>query len=198
MRYTIPNNILQLLHTKHTSARIHIVNRKRNIDRRYVPLDYAALSSPQLHALDYTAYGATERTDHLEWEFYSELSAIKECLLKARNLKSLRLSISSNNTPRQPFWGFGPKCLTFDSGDSFPSVQELCFELGKYDMIEMYCQQWATAMDWTQLRRLDLDCGCPTPFLAAITDRVPRLKVLSFGFKQSDVTWGYPNANLLK
>jgi hypothetical protein len=198
MRFAIPDQLFQLLHTRHTSTRIHIVNRKRNIDRQYIPPDRAALSSPQLYSLDYTAYGANDRIGRLEWEFYSELSAIKACLLQARNLKSLRLRVSSDNIPRQSVWTTGPQCLTFDSDDNFVPLLELRFEFETYDMSEKYCQQWANAMDWTQLRRLDLDGGSPPHLLAALTGRVPQLKVLSFGFRQPTYTWGYPNADVFQ
>lgn len=198
MRFAIPEKILELLRTKYSGARIHIVNRDRNPDKGYIPPDYQALSSPQLHSLDYTAYGATERIAHLQWEFYSELSAIKKCLLQARNLKILGLQVKKNDIPRQDFWTAGPKCLSFDESDDFPPLQELSFKFEKYELSEKYCQQWARAMDWTKLHRLDLDHGSPNHLFAALTGRVPQLKVLVFGFWPSGFSWGYPNAGIFK
>ena len=198
MKFPIPEHILELLHTKHTSARIHIVNNARDTHTHYLPPDYAALSSPQLHSLDYTAYGATGRSGNLESEFYSELPAIKNSLLKARNLKCLRLQVCNNSISRQGVWIKGPKCLTFDEGDVFPPLQELRFNFERYEMREKYCWQWAEAMDWTKLRRLELDGGCPEHLLAALTGRVPQLRVLNFGLQESQGTWKYPNAEVFQ
>lgn len=198
MKFPIPEHILDLLHTKHTSARIHIVNNARDTQARYLPPDYAALSSPQLHSLDYTAYGATERIHPLEVEFYSELPAIKDSLLKARNLKYLRLQVCKTSIPRQGVWTKGPGCLTFDKDDAFPPLQDLRFDFERYEMSEKYCRQWAEAMDWTKLRRLDLDGGSPEHLVAALTGRVPQLRVLNFGLRESPHTWEYPNAEVLR
>jgi hypothetical protein len=78
MRYAIPKKMLEVLRKKHSGARIHIVNRVRNPDRRYIPPDYRAISSSQLHSLRYADYGTTEEIAHLKWDFSSELSAIKK------------------------------------------------------------------------------------------------------------------------
>lgn len=198
MKFPIPEHIIGILHTKHTSARIHIVNNARDTHTHYLPPDYAALSSPQLHSLHYTAYGATESIGRLESEFYSELPAIKDSLLRARNLKSLHLQICKNSIRRQDVWTKGPECLTFNEGNAFPPLQDLCFDFERYEMREKYCRQWAEAMDWTKLCRLDLDGGCPEHLLAALTGRVPQLRALNFGYRESQQTWRCPSAEVFQ
>lgn len=53
-------------------------------------------------------------------------------------------------------------------------------------------------MNWTQLRRLDLDGGCPSDLLVALTGRVPQLKEFFFGFRHPTraSTWLYPSAEV--
>lgn len=198
MRSSIPDSLLSLIHTKQNSTRLHIVNRERNLEGAYIPPDHAALSSPQLYSLDYTAYGTKVRVAQLQWDYFSEISSIKSSLLQARSLKILRLRNSSGNVSRQSWWTTGPECFTFDEGEKFPPLQEIRFVFEFYDMNERYCRRWAAAMDCGQLRRLDLDGGCPSGLIVALTGRVPQLKALFFGFRHSTrtYTWLYPSAEV--
>lgn len=204
VRCAIPAEVLKILHTKQSSSRLHIVNPERNKSRGlynvYTPPDYPALASPQLHSLDYTVYGYHEQVAHMKWEFYSELPTIKKYLLRARNLKVLRLQISTTyEVPRQNFWTVGPECLSFDVGEEFPAIEKLGIPFESYDLSAKYCQQWSKAMDWSRLRRLDLGRGSPGGLFAALTGKVPNLKTLIFGFfPPGYYSWACPDVEVFK
>lgn len=95
-------------------------------------------------------------------------------------------------------WVESPKCFTFEEGEKFPALQELQFEFESYDLSEEYCRQWARAADWSKLRRLDVDTGCPSGLFSALTGRVPQLKVLIFGFHDSSVLWGRADGQVFR
>jgi hypothetical protein len=176
--FAIPVPVLTALHTKWHTARIHVKNTSRNQPNQpYTTLDTRLLSSPQLHSLDLTVLGnfngsLTPR---------SEFQTLRNCLLQATNLKRLHLDANSANED-QKTWIESPQHLCFRPGDTFPPLHELSLKYDTYKLTEPHCLQWMRAMDFSHLRVLDLDHGCPEFFFARLTNHVPNLKALKFGF----------------
>jgi hypothetical protein len=92
----------------------------------------------------------------------------------------LRLDAGSAEDRRT--WIASPQHLCLRAGDVFPALQALALTYDSYKLTEIHCRQWLKAMDWSQLRNLDLDYDCPEYLFAAITGLVPQLKSLKFGF----------------
>jgi hypothetical protein len=178
-RFAIPEVVLKAVHSTWPHARLHVRNLKRNQPEAdsipYIELDTKLLSSPQLYSLDFMVcgnfVGLTPR---------SEFQTLKNCLLQAKSLKRLRLHAGSTDDQRT--WIASPQHLCIRDGDVFPALQSLTLTYDRYKLTEIHCRQWLKAMDWSQLRNLDLDHGCPEYLFAAITGLVPQLKSLKFGF----------------
>ncbi|KAH7392279.1 hypothetical protein DE146DRAFT_662136 [Phaeosphaeria sp. MPI-PUGE-AT-0046c] len=178
-RFAIPDALLTAFHSTWPRARLHVRNLKRNQPEAnatpYIQLDTRLLSSPQLYSLDLMVCGnfngLTPR---------SEFQTLRNCLLQAKNLKRLRLDAGTIDDQRT--WIASPQHLCLRDGDEFPALHSLCLTYDRYKLTEVHCRQWLKTMDWSQLRNLDLDHGCPEYFFAAITGRIPQLKSLKFGF----------------
>lgn len=177
MRFSIPRGLLTAFHAEWPDAQLHVTNNDRK--HPYAPLDTTILSSPQLHSADLIIFA--ERS--LQGNF-SEYPALKSALLQAKRLQKLRLKGGSANSRG---WAAGPSNLQFVEGDIFPALQELTLPYEKYSLTMDHCVQWLAAMDWSKLRRLDLDRGAPGHLFYALTGRVPQLQALHFGF------WSYSN-----
>jgi len=191
LRFAIPEAVLATLHKKWPSTRLHVTNLSRKHSGVYIPLDTDLLSSPQLHSIAYTVFGTEAVKVYGVRKFYSELRALRECLLQAKSLKCLRLSIDHRTYYRasiQDSWSAGPKNLDFQDGHVFPALEELALPYQTYSMTALHCKQWLHAMDWSYLQRLDLGCGSPKHLFVALTGQVPQLKALEFGI------WDHPNS----
>lgn len=189
-RFAVPAEVMSILSTKHPTARLHIICKDRNTRHgSYIPPDTKALASTQLYSLQYSAYGESVEMVGQDHVFFSELSTIKNALLQAKNLKCLTFKVDTSVATRKDFWTAGTANLGFQDGDHFPALEYLSLEYEKYELTKEHSQQWIRAMDWTKLRRLDLDRGAPEHFLEALTGKVPRLKSLKFGFWFGGQTW---------
>lgn len=180
VRFAIPKSVLATLHTKWPSTRLHVTNLSRKQSGVYIPLDTTLLSSPQLHSLAYTIYGAIVVTVYGVYEFRSEFEALRECLLQAKSLRYLRLSVD-DRASNQDSWSVGPRNLGFQDGHVFPALKELALPYTQYSLPALHCKQWLHAMDWSHLQRLNLGHGSPPHLFVALTDKVPQLKALEFG-----------------
>jgi hypothetical protein len=154
-----------------------------NNDRGPHAMDRAILSSSHLDNLDFTALAKRPCA-----VCPSEMSELKQCLLQARNLKTLRLQVGdlSWHTSWHMNDGYkeSPLNLPFRDGDMFPALEELTLdpEHQNYFATAENCQMWSRCMDWGRLHTLDFGHGTPTALLQALTGRVSQLKTLNFGF----------------
>jgi hypothetical protein len=154
-----------------------------NNDRGPHAMDKAILSSSHLDTLDFTAL-AKRPCDVCP----SEMSELKQCLLQARNLKTLRLQVGDlswhTSWHMNDNYKESPLNLPFRDGDMFPALEELTLdpEHQNYFPTAENCQMWSRCMDWGRLHTLDLGHGSPTALLQALTGRVSQLKTLGFGF----------------
>jgi hypothetical protein len=180
LRFAIPKGVLAALHDKQPTTRLHVTNLSRKQSGAYIPLDTSLLSSPQLHSLTYIVYAKRVQTPYGELEYRSEFATLSKCLLHAKKLKCLRLSIDEHAS-NQDCWSAGPMSLTFGDGPPFPALEELALPHRKYHLTASHCRQWLHAMDWSKLQRLDLGYGSPPHLFVALTGRVPQLKALKFG-----------------
>lgn len=186
----LPLNILQDLYELCPSAQLHVTNR----DRRFpVPLSRPLLSYPRLHTVDITAYYVLRR----EGPVYSELDILKTCLIHGGSVKVLRLgTISSQqgvpmgcNTDDDPGYALehwegvtaGPLNFHWREGDRFPPLEELKLDDRRYNLSLEQCKLWVKCMDWSKLRKLDVDKGAPRYLFEALMGEVPQLKSLTFG-----------------
>ncbi|KAB2109198.1 hypothetical protein AG0111_0g2599 [Alternaria gaisen] len=152
-----------------------------NNDRGPHPMDKTILSSSHLDNLDFTAlaYGP-------EAICPSEMSELKQCLLQARNLKTLRLQVGALSGHMNDDYQESPLNLPFREGDMFPALEELTLDPKhqNYFPTAEHCQMWSRCMDWSQLHTLDFGEGTPTALLQALTGRVSQLKTFNFGFRE--------------
>jgi hypothetical protein len=142
-------------------------------------MDRAILSSLHLDNLDFTALAYRPKA-----VCPSEMSELKQCLLQARNLKTLRLQVGALSGHMNDDYQESPLNLPFRDGDMFPALEELTLdpEHQNYFPTAENCQMWSRCMDWGRLHTLDFGHGTPTALLQALTGRVPQLKTLNFGF----------------
>ncbi|KAF2468291.1 uncharacterized protein BDR25DRAFT_316403 [Lindgomyces ingoldianus] len=188
--YSAGRDPLTLFHKTQPSARLDVVYR----DRQYTPIDRALLSSPQLHTLDINAY-----YDSSDSFGRSELQILKKCLVEGNSVKVLRLGFDgvwlprkySEHDPRVRFQDWegvttGKLNFHWQRGDRFPALEELKIQYPHYQFTPDHCNMWARVMDWSKLRKLDLNRGSPRHLFAALKDQLPNLKYLKFGI------WG-PN-----
>jgi hypothetical protein len=77
----------------------------------------------------------------------------------------------------------GPCNFHWKKGDQFPALEELSIEYGggSYLLTPDNCKMWTQVMDWSCLRKLDLERGTPRDLLLALTGRVPNLQNLKCG-----------------
>jgi hypothetical protein len=158
-------------------------------------MDKAILSSSHLDKLDFTAlaYGP-------EAVCPSEMSKLKQCLLQARNLKTLRLQVGALSWEvMNEDYQESPLNLPFRDGDMFPALEELALdpEHQNYFPTAENSQMWSRCMDWGRLHTLDFGHGTPTALLQALTGRVSQLKTFNFGFWEdyTGAAWACWNSN---
>jgi hypothetical protein len=98
----------------------------------------------------------------------------------ARVIESIKdLRDFSWNTPRNII----PDAVLTALHSAQPSARlHMVLPYNESELSQSHCAQWVQAMDWRQLRTLDLSHGCPEFLLAAITGHVPGLTSLRFGF----------------
>jgi hypothetical protein len=180
---------MDIIHSR-PSVRLGIINLERN-----EPLDVVPLMSAQLHSVDYNI-----RYDDFGSQ-RSELPIFRDLLVQARNLKVLILHMDQFGRAPGNFYDATPLNLQFRENDRLPALEELtldCYDI--YDLSHEHCMLWTKCMDWSFLRKLDLDKGCPHYLLEALTGKVPELKSLAFGFphyRDSASTWNFDDLNFL-
>lgn len=215
-RHPIPAPLLSTLHTHHPTARLHLINPFRNPhthpdftpNRRlwqrdsgpgetarlralYEPPDIPALSSPQLHSLDYANYQESYSDYRGDFSERNEMALIKPALLQARNLKRLRFKASGDAYPEptSPSWSEGRGWFDFRSGDRLPALEELVIPYEGYLLWEEKARELVGAMELRGLRRLEVPWGAPKYLLREMTGKVPGLKALRCGFGRSEMPW---------
>ena len=128
-----------------------------------------------------------------------EIPAIKDSLLQARNLKNLRFQNISGGICTQADW---PECqgfFKFGYGEVFPALEELDLSYDDYqfplDLSPESCQGWANSMDWSRLRRLNLDrIYEPYHLFEALAGKVPSLQALKFDLRSIDSLLRFSNS----
>jgi hypothetical protein len=187
--YAIPSSILEALHHDHASALLKVTNH----NRKGLPLDEALLSSPQLHTLDITI-GCISRGTTNPQEGNCELPRLKTLIMRGGNLKVLRVRLSKveyfSNAARIQFSSpsvaaVGPFHFRFQQTDTFPTLEELAISRADdlapaYDLSAKHCSDWFHAMDWSEMRVLDLVSTHSGYLLREITGLVPKLHTLRF------------------
>jgi hypothetical protein len=180
---------MDIIHSR-PSVRLGIINLERS-----GALDVAPLMSTQLHSVEYNIEYDNNDSQR------SELPSFKELLVQARNLKILTLHMNQIGRLKGTFYDEPPMNLQFREHDCFPTLEELtlnCYD--KYNLSPEHCMLWSKCMDWSFLRKLDLDKGCPHHLLNALTGKVPQLKSLAFGFPHyldPTSTWNCYDLNIL-
>jgi hypothetical protein len=119
--------------------------------------------------------------------YISEFARLTSCLVKAKNLKILRLQTHENTyTTAHDNFSKSPLNLQFQEGVQFPALEELALDCAdEYDYSPGHCLSWPQCMDLSRLRSLDLGRGAPPYLLAALTGHVPQLKSLSLSFMRT-------------
>jgi len=186
--YAIPLRVLEALHGDHPSAQLKVTNH----NRKDFALDEALLSSPQLHTLDITVRcfhrGATRRQDE-----NSDLSKLKTLLMRGRNLKVLRLRLSKqqhftmaarSQGNSYTAMAVGGSHFRFQETDTFPTLEEVVISRADdlapaYELSPKHCSDWAYAMDWSEMRILDVASTNSEHLLREIAGLVPKLHTLS-------------------
>jgi hypothetical protein len=187
--HSIPSSVLAALHRDHPSVRLMVTS----CNRQGHPLDEALLSSPQLHTLDLTVSCTHRGIYHLE-EGICELTYLKALLVRGGNLKVLRLRLirlePQSEGAKAQFketmaWAAGPFNFRFEETDEFPTLEELVILQGgsyepAYELSAKHCSDWSYAMDWSEMRVLNLGSSDAEHLLPEITGLVPKLHTLRF------------------
>jgi hypothetical protein len=169
-----------------------------NTDRKAKTIDLPLLRSPNLHSLSYTIY----YTNCLVKSCASEFAALRDVLLGNKALTSLNLRTEWDDAYTTTDYRNGELNLQIEPGMRLPDLQELtldCYDT--YHLSQAHCQTWRSCMNWDTLRSLDLEKGCPRYLISALTDAVPHLKRLAFGFwpnHQRVPTWDCPDLEIIK
>lgn len=172
----MPSSLLAALHAR-PDVKLEVQISERH-DR---PLQHSLMSSPSLHKLDITILGMLFQDPHL-----SEFRTFKRLIMTTGSLKGLTLRVSSYEKEKYAVssdLASGELNLPFEPGDKFPALEELtldCYDW--YYLSAAHCEMWASCMDWSRLRSLDLGHATPQYLLPAISGRIPNLKRLRFGF----------------
>jgi hypothetical protein len=193
----VPEPVLDVFHTTHATARLHVTNCLR--DRK--PLDRLLLSSPQLHSLRTNVYFDLVGVCPIV-KSSSELQILKRCLMQGNSIKVLHLALE--NVANHAYgnavsglsiqdWENGPLNFHWQDGDRFPALEEWGWSsLTQYVYSEQQLDMWRWCMDWTQLRVLDfgyhpLTSMLPFPSLAGHVPRLNSLAVFISAEKQHDM-----------
>ncbi|CAO2657583.1 Nn.00g037090.m01.CDS01 [Neocucurbitaria sp. VM-36] len=149
-------------------------------------MDEALLSLSNLRSLDITVLSHSEQP-----ETESEMFLLRTCLLRATNLKHLRLRVSLDTSGVNPHYHHGQLNIPFEKGDHVSSLEELSLDpLNQYYWPTLkHCEMWAQCMDWDAMRVLDFGYGCPQYFFKVLTGRVPQLISLTFGTSARSDRW---------
>ncbi|RMZ72424.1 hypothetical protein GMOD_00007406 [Pyrenophora seminiperda CCB06] len=189
----IPENVLDVFHSAHPTARLHVTNTLR--ERK--PMDRLLLSSPQLHSLEMSIYFDSVGVCPLVMG-RSELQILKSCLMQGNSVKVLRLGLED---AEKNLWGKkirslgvenwedGPLNFHWQDGDRFPALEEWAWTgLVQYVYSTQQLEMWRQCMDWTQLRVLDfgfMSLASLLP-LELLAGHVPRLNCLTVVIITSD------------
>jgi hypothetical protein len=177
--FTMPPALVTLVNTRRT-----IYPTNNNDERPDDGLDSLFLSSQDLHTLAIVVHAAPcpeTRLGH-------KMSLMQRGLSRVRNLKTIRLNSNPRSENIDAEHDTSTVTLESASGKMLPALQELTLDdhARIYDLSHDHCHTWANAMNWNQLRKLDLGCGSPTHLLDALCGCVPQLKDLAFGFWPSE------------
>jgi hypothetical protein len=175
-RFPIPRPLLARIHTR-PSLRIMVKTDPHRCFYAAKELDKSTLSSPQLHVLEITVYYSGAFNDHCT----SEFNTLKRLLIRGGNLKTLTLRASPVSRFTPLYLKDGPLNLQFEEHDRFPALEELALGYNEYHLSMEHYQSWLACMDWSQLRKLDLERGMPPHLLSILTGHVTQLKSLRFG-----------------
>lgn len=185
--YAIPLRVLEALHRDHPSARLKVTNH----NRKDLALDEALLSSPQLHTLDITVRCIHRGTTRPQ-DGNGDLSNLKTLLMRGGNLKVLRLRLSKlehfsiakrSQYNTSTVVAVGPSHFRFQHTDTFPMLEELVISRADnlapvYEFSPKHCSDWAYAMDWSEMRILDVASTNSEHLLREIAGLVPKLHTL--------------------
>jgi hypothetical protein len=193
----VPKPALDVFHTNHATARLHVTNCLR--ERK--PLDRPLLSSPQLHSLRINVYFDLVGVCPIV-KGSSELQILKRCLMQGNSIKVIHLALenvdkhfygSAISGLRIQDWEDGPLNFHWQDGDRFPALEEWGWSgLTHYVYSEQQLDVWRRCMDWTQLRVLDfgdhpLTSMLPFPSLVGNVPRLNSLAVFISAEKQHDM-----------
>ncbi|KAH7411584.1 hypothetical protein DE146DRAFT_732042 [Phaeosphaeria sp. MPI-PUGE-AT-0046c] len=169
----VPMFMLEFFHVR-PQIQLHLIPRGPRLQP--FRIDTAALSSPSLHTLDSTVYAGADKS--------SGFPAFRDCLLKARGLKSLTLRLEQGYAGGryQP----GEANLQLRPHDMLPVLESLALDGTWFDLNAQHCQMWTQCMDWSKLRSLEITHAVPHGMLPALTGRVRGLVKLRLGFWPED------------
>jgi hypothetical protein len=188
-RIPMPQLLLNTLHSRPT-VQLFV----ENTDRKSAMLDLPLLRSPNLYSLAYTVY--------YDDDGISEFSILRDTLLQSKALKHLSLYVKSVSRLQTPHGQPGPLNLQFEPGMRFPDLETLRLSyFHQYDLSREHCDMWSSCMNWHTLRSLDLQRGGPRYLFAALTNKIPQLKRLAFGFWPMHgygPTWDCPDLDVIR
>lgn len=126
---------------------------------------------------------------------HSELQILKDCIMAGNSLKILHLYFKAAHPEGKAYspddFGYkfkdwdgvveGPMNFHWLDSDRFPALEDLQIDYDRFYLTRDQCDMWVQCMDWSKLRRLDVEEGVPPHLFKALTGKVPQLKSLAFG-----------------
>jgi hypothetical protein len=132
----------------------------------------------------------------------SQFDTLKRLLIGGGNLKALTLRASpvSRFTPLD--LKDEPVILHFEEHDRFPALEELTLGYKWYHLSMEHCQSRVACMDWSKLRKSDLEPGMPPHLLSTLIGHVTQSKILRFGVwsdpHNASPTWNCTDFSITK
>ncbi|KAI4703549.1 hypothetical protein J4E89_009970 [Alternaria sp. Ai002NY15] len=173
--------------------RVVVVDRKTATSVAHRQMDMKLLSSPLLVSLTYEIYIQGFAPEH---PCRSEWPRLSQALATGGNVRSLRLQVlqDGNNLFTPDTEPAKIPRLDLTTGMRLPLLEEMTLQTLRYHGQTAYlwdldyCRMFRDAIDCSRLRKLDFGGEHPANFFSCFTGLCPKLKVLSFGIWEGDIT----------
>ncbi|OCL11966.1 hypothetical protein AOQ84DRAFT_171196 [Glonium stellatum] len=210
----MPGDLLSKIQSRWPNIELSVQNTIRHeaVHPEDKVMDTALLSAPQLTACEYAIYTNVPPRGVNAGHTCSEFQTFTNSILRCQRVKRLHLKVipggrmpcgtgDALQSAHEPEC-HGPLQLRLYSGCTMPPLEELTFSSSKDSLFDEYsfssehCATWRDCMDWTQLKRLDLETSCPTHLFQELAGFTPSLKFLRCGLSSKPLLpWHYRPAD---
>ncbi|KAI4117407.1 MAG: hypothetical protein LQ345_002348 [Seirophora villosa] len=176
----MPESLIDTLEQQWPHVKLTVGNHDR------ADVDIKLLASPLLTSL---RFSTLNRRLAPEWNNRSLLPELRDVLLKSPNLRELNIEFELNSQYKE-------LSLPLVPSDRLPALQTLAFSgaPAPYDFNLNHCQLLKRCVDWSHLRRLDLNTSCPEHLFKEIGGNLCNLQSLKMGIRLAGMTNPWSNS----